>query len=545
MEPVVNEMTIPMNSFPLMTSASPVRFHMLGEGATALHIFHPTTLRWNAAVFMPRAGGWRGDSDGDMRVLHPLAAALAADGLPVAVADFPSDASDAFAQVAALRKAARRFLKYLASCGMVSPHLLLFGMGAGAHLGGLMACTEGDEEVAVSAACLLSCPVQFTPWPELFPRTWAQMQDIAGKPYTPESETYRSLSLTSHLDRMPPLLLAEGEQDHIGTAAASKKFAAALTATGREAHWKMYPLGGPSFISMIDWKPSRMLLDDMRQFFKAHAESEPPQATFPSASEAYGLYLDDPPQSLRGVDIFLPAKELDTIDTALLIIHGGGWRYGDRIKLDGIAEAFARRGVVTASAGYRLQARDAFEQLADVREGYMAFAEELRRLGRPVRIAVYGESAGAHLASLLASTPSGGCGEKCRVDLRAWVPPVAMILQSAPAQFTPWPDISPAIWSIMEDVAGAAYAEDPERYKRLSFNNYVSASVPPVFFSEAQFESIFPQEMTRALGDELARHGVAVTTKRYNAEHGFFYALDDAVQREFFKDILAWLKGLA
>ena len=449
------------------------------EGAVALHIFHPAVLRWNAAVFVPRAGGWRG---GDMRALHPLAAALAADGFPVAVADFPSDASDAFAQVAALRKAAHRFLKYLASCGMASPRLMLFGMGAGAHLGGLMSCTEGDEDVAVSAACLLSCPVQFTPWPELFPRTWEQMQNIAGKPYAPESETYSRLSLTSHLDGMPPLLLAEGEQDHICTAVVSQKFAETLTAAGKEAHWKMYPLGGPSFMSMIDWKPSRMLLDDMRQFFEAHAGDEPPQAVFPSTSEAYGLYLDDPPQSLRGIDIFLPPNDLDKIDTALFIIHGGGWRFGDRTKLNDIAEAFARRGVIAASAGYRLHARDAFEQLADVREDYMAFAEELKRLGRPVRIAVYGESAGAHLASLLASTLPGGCGEKVRFD-GEWIPPAAMILQSAPAQFTPWPDISPDIWSIMEDIAGAAYAEDPKRYKRLSFNNYVSASVPPVFFA--------------------------------------------------------------
>ena len=98
----------------------------------------------------------------------------------------------------------------------------------------------------------------------------------------------------------------------------------------------------------------------------------------------------------------------------------------------------------------------------------------------------------------------------------------------------------------MEDIAGAAYADDPERYKRLSFNNYVSASVPPVFFSEARFESVFPPEMTRALGDELTRCGVPVKTKCYNAEHGFFYALNaPPVQQEFFEDILAYLKNLA
>ena len=51
--------------------------------------------------------------------------------------------------------------------------------------------------------------------------------------------------------------------------------------------------------------------------------------------------------------------------------------------------------------------------------------------------------------------------------------------------------------------------------------------------------------MTRALADRLARLGVPVKTKCYDAEHGFFYALDDAVQREFFEDILAYLKSLA
>ena len=50
--------------------------------------------------------------------------------------------------------------------------------------------------------------------------------------------------------------------------------------------------------------------------------------------------------------------------------------------------------------------------------------------------------------------------------------------------------------------------------------------------------------MTRALAETLAQCGVPVRTKCYNAEHGFFYDLANPVQREFFEDILAYLRTL-
>ncbi|MBO7742281.1 MAG: alpha/beta hydrolase, partial [Victivallales bacterium] len=232
------------------------------------------------------------------------------------------------------------------------------------------------------------------------------------------------------------------------------------------------------------------------------------------------------------------------IPTAFFMVHGGGWRAGDRTKFTEIAAEFARRGIITASAGYRLQAQDAFQQLADIRQAYDTFAGELERLGRPVQIAVYGESAGAHLASLLAVTPPGGCGEEY-TSTRKWVKPAAMILQSAPHQLAPWEDVSPSIWYTMEEIAGAPYSVDPDRFHRLSLNRHISAETPATFFAEAHFEAVFPQEAIRELAEDMRKLGVPVKLKRYvQAEHGFFHALDLPIQREFLEDIVTYLREL-
>ncbi len=526
-----------------------IRFQMAEP--SALHLFHPPHPRWNAAVFLVRGGDWR--TPNAMRALHPLAAACAEHGFPAAVADYPADAKDALEQLAALRQNYQSFQRTLRDIGMPNPRILLFGMGAGAHLGALLACAAPgecgespalpDPWIPPAAAALLSCPVQFTPWQELFPRHWTLMQDAAGEKFTPGAALFERLSVKNHLDRAtPPLFFAEGDEDHLGTAAVSRPLAEALRAAGRPVQWKNYPLAGPSFLSSpLDWKPARMLLADLFRFFEQHAGTEPaPPAAFPEPNGTYGIYLDSPVQTRRGLDLHLPPPGATVLPCALFLVHGGGWRAGDRAKLGALADAFARRGVLAATAGYRLNAHDAFEQLADLREAYHAFAAELGRQGRPPRIAVYGESAGAHLVSLLAATPPGGCGETCP-PLPGWTPPAAMILQSVPAQFIPWPDIQPNIWISMEDIAGAPYARDAERYARLSLNRIPFPTPPPTFFAEARYEAVFPPQQIRDLAEQWRRRGVPVTLKRYDAEHGFFHALDRPPQREFLDDIVAFL----
>ena len=66
-----------------------------------------------------------------------------------------------------------------------------------------------------------------------------------------------------------------------------------------------------------------------------------------------GIVIGKVGDRLLEADLFLPpidAKERP----AILFVHGGGWREGDRTQLRGYAILLARLGFVTLSTSYRL-----------------------------------------------------------------------------------------------------------------------------------------------------------------------------------------------
>ena len=147
------------------------------------------------------------------------------------------------------------------------------------------------------------------------------------------------------------------------------------------------------------------------------------------------IYLDAPLQIGRIFDVFEP--ETVSKGIAVFLIHGGGWKAGSRGgRQHIIMQQFNDDGYICASTDYRLTGVTAFEQLQDVRESYDRFVSVLKAKKRPLRIAVFGTSAGAHLASLLLCAEPGECGEKAQLE-NEWVKPVQGILQSTPPQFTP------------------------------------------------------------------------------------------------------------
>lgn len=251
------------------------------------------------------------------------------------------------------------------------------------------------------------------------------------------------------------------------------------------------------------------------------------------------FYLDSPLITGRVFDIFEP--ETVTRDTAIFIVHGGGWRGGCRTKFHKIMEEFNNRGFITASTDYRLYAKDAFEQLSDIRASYDRFVTYLKEHNRPLKIAVYGESAGAHLASLLLCAAPGECGENNDL-VNEWVKPAYGLLQATPYSFLPWDDMMPQTWSMLQDIAGKPYAEDPERYERLSLKNYVRADNPPLFFLEAELEGMFMSELTLDIVRKHREMGINSQWKIYKRmEHGFFYELKRSGQLAAIDDICTCL----
>ncbi len=249
-------------------------------------------------------------------------------------------------------------------------------------------------------------------------------------------------------------------------------------------------------------------------------------------------FLDYPLVKDRVFDVFEPEEY--TKDTAIFWVHGGGWRSGGRDFYE-IMQALCDRGYIVASTDYRLDV-DGFEQIRDIREAYDRFVTILKENNRPLNIAVYGVSAGAHIASLMCYTEPGSCGEKCDLA-NEWVKPCKVMLQATPHNFKHWEGMMPDMWSLYQSVAGASYDEKPELFERLSLENYINEKNPQTFFIEAELESLFPSEHTLKIAKEQRAMGINTQWKVYpKVEHGFFYELKRKAQLEAFEDICLFLE---
>ena len=107
------------------------------------------------------------------------------------------------------------------------------------------------------------------------------------------------------------------------------------------------------------------------------------------------------------MDVCRPAAPTPTDEriAAIIVVHGGGWKNGDRTKFRNLSRRLAQRGYLVAAIEYRLAREAKFP--AAIRDCNAATAWLRSRSDEygidPDRIAVVGGSAGGHLAGLMAA----------------------------------------------------------------------------------------------------------------------------------------------
>lgn len=125
------------------------------------------------------------------------------------------------------------------------------------------------------------------------------------------------------------------------------------------------------------------------------------------------------------MDVYLPAHPQQA--PVIMMVHGGGWRMGDK-RLDNVyANKVARwvaQGFILVSINYRmLPETDPREQVRDVARA-LAYAQRHAEAwgGNPDQFILMGHSAGAHLVSLLAVNPVF----YQEVQVRPWLGTIAL-----------------------------------------------------------------------------------------------------------------------
>ena len=108
--------------------------------------------------------------------------------------------------------------------------------------------------------------------------------------------------------------------------------------------------------------------------------------------------------------VFMPSVDTgEKLRPAIVLLHGGGWNDGSAEWCYGDAERFATLGLVAIAGEYRLSDQKSvtpLEAMADARDLIRWVRQHAIELGvDPHRIAVYGISAGGHLAASAAVFP--------------------------------------------------------------------------------------------------------------------------------------------
>jgi len=117
-------------------------------------------------------------------------------------------------------------------------------------------------------------------------------------------------------------------------------------------------------------------------------------------------------------DIYHPPNEA-TNRPGLLLIHGGGWRSGDRSQLRYYGIQLARYGFLGVACEYRLTGESLWpSQIHDVKAALRWMRANAGKLGiNAEKICVTGNSAGAHLALMLGCETSEFEGEGGNPDV--------------------------------------------------------------------------------------------------------------------------------
>jgi acetyl esterase/lipase len=210
-------------------------------------------------------------------------------------------------------------------------------------------------------------------------------------------------------------------------------------------------------------------------------------------------------------DIYTPPNR-PALAPAVLLVHGGGWRQGDREQLRGYGILLGRIGYVCVACEYRLSGEAVWPaQIHDVKAALRWMKANASRLRiDPAKIAVSGNSAGGHLSLMVGGTANvpefEGNGGNPGVDTSV----AAVISFYGPANLgRNAAELSEAVSMLMGKGATT------EAVRAASPVSYLKATFPPTLLIHGNADELVPAEDSLKVYRDLAAAGVPVELHMY------------------------------
>ena len=239
------------------------------------------------------------------------------------------------------------------------------------------------------------------------------------------------------------------------------------------------------------------------------------------------------PDRLEKLDLYLPKnRKAGEKSPAVLLIHGGGWKEGDKRQAREIefGMTLAQNGFVAASINYALRFAGRFPQnLQDCKNGIRYLRAHADELGiDPNRISVMGGSAGGHLALLVGYTadqpnlapsqPYPGVSDKVSsvVDFYG-------ISNFATRKETD-PNGKPLKIEPLDSTTQSIFGSTPQDWKKASPVTYVKRDVPPTLILHGKKDTTVDSDQSQELADTLKKAGATYEIIWLpNAPHSFSF----------------------
>jgi acetyl esterase/lipase len=243
------------------------------------------------------------------------------------------------------------------------------------------------------------------------------------------------------------------------------------------------------------------------------------------------------------LDLARPAQG-DGPFPAILVIHGGAWRAGDKGQLGSVLMEFAGRGYVAVSPQYRFCPKEVFPaQVHDVKAAVRWIKTNAKKYRiDPDRIGAMGFSAGGHLALMLGVT---GPEDGLEGDASAGAPDSrikAVVNYFGPTDLgaKDIPDVSK---TLVKDFLGAPAKEKPELAAKASPRSYLSKDDAAILTFQGTKDPLVPFTQAIELAEAMTASNVPGRVELLvGAGHGWGGAEIDHTRNESFQFFDRYLK---
>lgn len=194
------------------------------------------------------------------------------------------------------------------------------------------------------------------------------------------------------------------------------------------------------------------------------------------------------------LDIFRPKNCAGKKLPAVIIIHGGGWRTGDRRMEWPTANFLASVGFVTTTVEYRLSPEKKYPSaIFDIKKSIKWLKANADKYFIDTnKIAVYGCSSGGQLATFIGVTAAlkkfedSNLGNEFSSKINAVINVDGIVDFTHPAESDKDKDIQKP--SAGKAWFGSSFKDNPELWIEASPMNYVDAYTPPIVFINSSLE---------------------------------------------------------